>query len=290
MSEADDKKFSNIIPIIAWINYYITDEKVGFKKESFHFRWLRFLLNFIINYIQSFLGEIFYIKTAYDFDNNILLKQKYLIKYLIDQKIIQNFRKINLMDDRPQLPSYIVDLSPITTISNRKIYLHGSLGGSGISKEEAINAALGETIERHARFYWNDKFLLSGSYKTIYNKNYRIDFKDFNFYSNKQLLNKSSDILINENSIIKWYPVKSLINNNEYFVPAQFIFFGLQKEFNEPFIKEVNTSGGAAGSSFEHAIYRSIMENIERDSLLIYWLNKIVPKKIELASVLNPVT
>lgn len=189
--------------------------------------------------------------------------------------IVTSISKLSLYNDEPKLyqySSYLKDSYGLVKDTNE-------LTASGISfkKKNAIIKLLGEAMER---------------YSLTTNNNGNLIYKDYNE------LNSAGKLSLNPQNIIQldremlshnilstklhWLEGKSLMSDNKILVPAQLIYVPYMHANTEPYLQIPISTGAAAGTSLESAIYRGICEVIERDSFMIHYLNKIHSPLIDL--------
>ncbi|MBI2003775.1 MAG: YcaO-like family protein [Parcubacteria group bacterium] len=165
----------------------------------------------------------------------------------------------------------------------------GSLSGSGFTSNDAFAAGLAETIERYSLCSWGHKKFIKGSFEELKHKS-ALDPLRFKCFSDNQLMNMKSAERhdFNHQTKFNWIGVKSLLTGKNHLVPAQLVYirYGSSNE-PEPIIRVTTTNGAAAGDSWERAAYSAICENVERDALMNFWLNKIAPPQIREESIKN---
>lgn len=71
-------------------------------------------------------------------------------------------------------------------------------------------------------------------------------------------------------------------------IKAQYVYYVLPrtKEKNGTYLRQPTTNGGAGHFDYTKAVVNGLLETIERDAFLVYWLNTISPKKIDVDSYL----
>jgi ribosomal protein S12 methylthiotransferase accessory factor len=78
----------------------------------------------------------------------------------------------------------------------------------------------------------------------------------------------------NEDLEIDWSPIWSLTNQCFRYVPTAYCYYG-HLDFLRLYFCSADSNGNAAGNSLEEAILQGLMEVIERDSVAIWWYNRI---------------
>lgn len=97
----------------------------------------------------------------------------------------------------------------------------------------------------------------------------------------------------------RWVKAITLPEKKEVWAPLQwFSFTHVQKyaskskaqppQLAEPLLSIPITTGVAAGQNTTDALLRGLLEVIERDAFIIYWLNQLPAKQIDLSSCKNP--
>ncbi len=87
----------------------------------------------------------------------------------------------------------------------------------------------------------------------------------------------------------KEFLAKKLFSFGYKKIKAQYIYYALPrvKEKNGTYLRQPTTNGGAGHFDYTKAVINGLLETIERDAFLVYWLNTISPKKIDVDSYLT---
>lgn len=161
--------------------------------------------------------------------------------------------------------------------------------GSGETLDESISKAVGEQLERYFLTLYRQKDLVFGTYKDLLGRGKHV----LNIHSLNGYLPWQKEMFpqfkSDEQSSFGWVSGVDLFNKKAILLPAQCVFWNykLDTSINEKIITQQNTNGTAGYFTKEEAMLSGIYELIERDGFLIYWLNAISPKKIDVASVSN---
>jgi ribosomal protein S12 methylthiotransferase accessory factor len=160
-----------------------------------------------------------------------------------------------------------------------------NIWGSGVSlyPEEAIKKSIYECIERILfSSYKKENFRLA----KIKELDQKFDPLNFKFFADFQYQKESLvNHKVSENSLLYWLLGKDLFTEENIWIPAQLVYWNYKLEEFEPRLWDINSNGEALGSSFQQALVNAIYELIERDSFMICWLKKIVPKRINLKTI-----
>jgi ribosomal protein S12 methylthiotransferase accessory factor len=183
-----------------------------------------------------------------------------------------------------------------TNYNNLRKMLKGGDGGKGTTPAQSKASALGEAIERYSGSFHGNEYFLKASYQELKNK--AIHPNEFLNFSEQQYLNgqtfnrstKSSTYnfvcpRFDETKIINWTPVWSLTNQVHKYVPTDYCYYGASGSNYSA--TPANSNGCAAGNNLEEAIIQGFMELVERDSVSIWWYNRLQRPLVDLASFNN---
>lgn len=169
------------------------------------------------------------------------------------------------------------------------------IGRNLFDKNAAVWPAVGEAIERWAldHFIPHDKEIILASQKTLSGKSV-VDLRDVAGFSNelREKGHPAYELKFDDDSLFKWIRAYSLTRDEEILAPLQWFSFhytGEVMETNrEPLLSPPVTTGAATGGNIEEAVLKGILEVVERDAFMIYWLNKITPVQIDLTGTRDP--
>lgn len=215
-----------------------------------------------------------------------------LLSKLRDQGIIKSFHtETSEYSDEPQ--------SHVTFARLVDIKRFGFSGkGAHLSDRSAtLWPALGEAVERYATQF---NYPQEGEYiDASWNELKKPKADIFSIAGFDENLRKKGNSVFNltydQNSKFRWVKAISLPDKKEIWAPLQFFSFTHIQKFvqkygngeegeKEPLLSIPITTGAAAGQNMTDATLRGLLEIIERDAFMIYWLNQIPAKKIDLSS------
>nr|NIS83187.1 adenylate cyclase [Anaerolineales bacterium] len=176
--------------------------------------------------------------------------------------------------------------------------LRSRSGGKGLTDIEAKVGALCEAIERYSGVFSGDEPTIQGSYTELkpeavhpndcmlFSKNqYRIRKR----WNAEHTLHNFYHVVpdpFDEGMPIDWTPVWSLTQDTLRYLPSAYCYFG------HPDLKKFfcvsDTNGNAAGNTIEEAVIQGFMELVERDSVAIWWYNRIQRPGVDLDSFDQP--
>ncbi|MGM7680625.1 YcaO-like family protein [Cytobacillus sp. Hm23] len=162
----------------------------------------------------------------------------------------------------------IDDHNGFVSVANSKNY---SIQGFGydFNKKSATFKAIAEYLERSAAA---EKLpnTVENSYHNM--KERAINPRLLGVYDRNIDENNTTLQLYNDDLKINWVKAKSLISNNEYFVPEQVCQY-LLTDIKNRYIYE-SSNGCSVGNSIAEASLFSILEIIERDTFMNAWFNE----------------
>ena len=176
--------------------------------------------------------------------------------------------------------------------------IRGRSAGKGKTDSQAKASALGEAIERYSGVFQGNEIRQKGSYKKMgqvaIHPNACMNFSEEQYKMRLQW-NASSRCTsmfqmvpepFDEEIEIEWTPVWSLTHQEFKYLPTAYCYYGYQK-LPKPYCW-ADSNGTAAGNSKEEAILQGFMELVERDSVALWWYNRVQRPLVNLDSFDEP--
>jgi len=161
--------------------------------------------------------------------------------------------------------------------------------GSGVSMDpdRALMKAIGESVERYCSAQYDKSQLPLSSFEMLAEN--AVSPEAFALYSQRQYDEPGFPFArMDLKTPLRWVPGHSLVTEKETLVPAAFVYVPYQFDPpNEPAVNNPISTGQACGPDLNGAIYKSILEVIERDAFMITWQNRIIPPYLDLSTVEN---
>ena len=172
----------------------------------------------------------------------------------------------------------------------------GRSGGKGRTDAQAKASGFGEAIERYSGVFQGDEICIRGSYRSLgekaFHPNTCMNFSPAQ-YDGRQEWNAANEDAFqrvpepfNEREEIDWTPVWSLTDRDFKYLPTAYCYFGYPKP--EKPSCWADTNGSAAGNTLEEAILHGFLELVERDSVALWWYNRLPKPRVDLESFENP--
>ncbi|EJQ78349.1 SagD family bacteriocin biosynthesis docking scaffold [Bacillus toyonensis] len=163
---------------------------------------------------------------------------------------------------------------------NEGVKIRGNYSGLGYSYDSADSAlisAVGETLERYCSCYLDRETLIKSSFNSLVEKNIPVldplsITQPLNEpYEGTNLINKEID----RDTVFNWVQANDEIHKRNIAVPANTIYFDVDEEVLLPHIRDSISTGLATGSTRLQAVENAALECIERDAIVITWLNQL---------------
>jgi len=160
-------------------------------------------------------------------------------------------------------------------------------GGKGASRNGAVAVAIGEVVERYCCGMYHQNDLLSARYGEV--KDQAVSLEHFALFSDEQYQRNPKLARISSDTRLNWVTGYSLTEERPILVPACFVFVPYKfTAVEDHIVWEANSTGAAAGSSLEEAVLSGIYEVVERDAIMIMWLNMLFMPRVDLLTSRNP--
>jgi ribosomal protein S12 methylthiotransferase accessory factor len=174
--------------------------------------------------------------------------------------------------------------------------LRGMSCGKGMSDTQARASAICEAIERYSGVFRGDEAQITASYSELgddavhphscllYSEQQYDDQADWN--SRGSHFNLVPD-RFDEDARIAWSPVWSATAERTRWLPTSYLYFGHPRAAGT-FPTPADSNGNAAGTSIEDAALQGFLELVERDSVAMWWYNRVRRPGIDLDSFAEP--
>lgn len=178
----------------------------------------------------------------------------------------------------------------------RKSLRHKS-GGKGKSDRQSRASGFCEAIERYSGIYQGDEPRINAKLADLDELAIHparcLLFSETQ-YQNREELNQKAIVdhdwipkPFDETQAIDWTPVWSLTEQRHKYLPAAFCYYDYKLPKEHRFCS-ADSNGNAAGGTLEDAILQGFLELVERDSVAIWWYNRLSRPGVDLASFNDP--
>jgi ribosomal protein S12 methylthiotransferase accessory factor len=167
-------------------------------------------------------------------------------------------------------------------------------GGKGRNHAQAKAGALCEAIERYSCSYHGEEETFAAAYTEIKERAIHpyqcLNFSEKQYQMREQLNAQCTKYYFlipekfSEHEPVDWVKVYQLGTDTYKYIPANYTYYQypvseLARQFCFP-----DSNGNAAGNTLEEAVLQGLLELVERDSVAIWWYNRINRPHVDIRS------
>jgi thiazole/oxazole-forming peptide maturase SagD family component len=159
-------------------------------------------------------------------------------------------------------------------------------GGAGISREDAVDRAMGELLERYASLAYQGSGRIVSSFDALAGHGRRpVPFATLALFSHEQRLRPGFPYReFAKDTPVAWFEGTDLSTGSPVYVPGQLISLGYVPDVGEVSTCFYSTSCGCAlATSAEGALLAGLLEFIERDAVMVRWYARLPPPVLDLS-------
>jgi len=193
-----------------------------------------------------------------------------LIRWVID---------IPVEPGEPRLFNASVKMADVAVYNGRPCYDNN--GGSGLSRDAARMAAVGEGLERYCCSVYDPADLLCGRFAYLAARYDVQDPAGFALFHPEQAGHGPDD------KVLAWTWAWSLTAARPVLVPACLVYMPYAPCFpsdGESVLAPAVSTGLACAATRDEAVLRGLYEAIERDAFMITWLNRLPVPEVDFAT------
>jgi ribosomal protein S12 methylthiotransferase accessory factor len=168
--------------------------------------------------------------------------------------------------------------------------------GKGMSDTQARASAICESIERYSGVFQGDEPRVTASYDQLDGE--AIHPQECSLFSVRQYRQRetwnargSGFTFVSEpldsDRQIEWSPVWSLTENRTRWLPTSYLYYGYPRA-SAAQLPLADSNGNAAGTTLEDAALQGFIELVERDSVALWWYNRVRRPALDLDSFAEP--
>ncbi|MCL1469850.1 TOMM precursor leader peptide-binding protein [Argonema antarcticum] len=184
-----------------------------------------------------------------------------------------------------------------TSLSKLRKSLGHKSGGKGKSDRQSQASGFCEAVERYSGIYQGDEPKINAKIADLDNSAIHpqecLLFSETQ-YQNREELNKKAIVdhdwipkPFDAQQAIDWTPVWSLTEQRHKYLPTAFCYYDYKLPKEHRFCS-ADSNGNAAGGTLEDAILQGFLELVERDSVAIWWYNRLSRPSVDFASFNEP--
>jgi len=203
-------------------------------------------------------------------------------QFLLEQGVIRQMRDIEIA------ASPVAVFGSLALIGGRsadgRFMLPRVCGGSGFTRESAQVRAYAEAMERYCAAVYDASDLRLDVYRHL--RDDAVAPGAFALYGPEQYDAPAFEYRpFLEDTPVNWAQGYSLTQQKPVFVPAAFVYLPYWPTGTETPIGLFPSTGLACGRSFLEAALRGLLEVIERDAIMLMWLNRAAARQIDAKSL-----
>ena len=211
----------------------------------------------------------------------------------VDQKtgLITSLYQVATEPDDPHLFYYNAVLSHAARYAPLPVaWRHIQGGGVDTCREGAMIAAVGECFERYCPMIYSREELKLSTFSQLQREGVRAVPPDrFSLFSQEQYRTKGFLFEpIDDESLMNWVWGYSLTDDEPILVPAAFVFLPYvypDRKEGEVVVTPSISTGLACRDTLDSAVLYGVLEVIERDALVLTWINQIPAPEINIEEV-----
>jgi len=167
--------------------------------------------------------------------------------------------------------------------------VRGRSAGKGKTAIQSKASGFCEAIERYSGVFQGDEIRQTGRYQTLgdaaIHPNVCMNFSEAQYQTRHEWNARCAFFQkvpepFDEEREIEWTPLWSLTHNTFKYLPTAYCYYAYPKPPKPDCW--ANSNGSAAGNSKEEAILQGFMEIVERDSVAVWWYNRIKRPAVDL--------
>jgi len=193
--------------------------------------------------------------------------------------------------ENPDEPRGFITHIDISGSNSKNRIGYSGTGLDVLDRNKTFLPALGEAVERWAlsNFTPEPKVLTRSSQSALGGT--ALDLATLAGFSEEQRRNGHPRYTLpfrNDTQFI-WMRGFSLTQKKPLWLPLQLVSLKYAHELpahrKEPLLAPIISTGAAAGPDLASAILNGVLEVIERDAFMIYWLNSLAPEQVDIATI-----
>lgn len=175
--------------------------------------------------------------------------------------------------------------------------MRGRSGGKGASDIQARVSAICEAIERYSGLYSGDEIEVRKSFAEMaghaIHPNALMNFSAAQLEDQKgwnarqRSAYHKAPVPFDEGREIGWTPAWSFKRQDFVYLPSAYCYYG-HPDLKAQYFSTCDANGNAAGNTLEEAIVQGFLELVERDSVALWWYNRVSRPGVDLASFGEP--
>lgn len=202
-------------------------------------------------------------------------------KALVDERsgILQRVTLSPSPPDEPAIYNTTVERNSPDELTDGRSF-DPTEGGCSLDPEQAVVSAIGEAIERYCASIYRRSELVHASFDDL---EHALDPNRVVNFSTAQIASDGFNrVLYTHGDELGWVEGVDETTGEETMLPGQLVYLTYE-EPSDPFIRETISTGLAAGMTRSGAKTRAVLEVVERDAFMIYYLTRTPLPRIDVS-------
>lgn len=158
---------------------------------------------------------------------------------------------------------------------------------ASVEPSRAVAKAVGETVERYCSAQWHEDRLVEATYEELDAD--AVPPGSFALFAEDQYREPGFWFQpLAPDAPVRWVQGFSLVDDRPRYVPAIFVYVPYERADGEVALWFPISTGLACGPTLAAALYKGVLEAVERDAFMIVWQNRLPRPRIDLESVGDP--
>src|SRR5581483_534679 len=158
---------------------------------------------------------------------------------------------------------------------------------ASLDRYRALAGSIGEAVERYTQILFYDPAeCITAPWKEL--EGVAIDPREYQLYSADEYARHPGYQPFRPESPMRWSWATHLHTGRSVLVPTQFCWLAYTCLPGKPYLKQGTSNGWAAHGTIEEALVKCIAENMERDSYIIMFFNKLQMPLVDLDTITHP--
>ncbi|WP_435604800.1 TOMM precursor leader peptide-binding protein [Streptomyces sp. bgisy130] len=181
---------------------------------------------------------------------------------------------------------------PAGSLAELRHHSTSGSAGKGVTDAQAQASALCEALERISGEYTGDEPRITASYAELgpqaVEPGLLFQVSESQYRTRDAWNRQHSGFAwvpepFDPHRPVSWTPAQNIRDGSARYLPTAFCFYGAPVEPGHRFYR-ADSNGCAAGSSVEDAVLQGFLELVERDSVAIWWYNRLRCRAVDLST------
>jgi ribosomal protein S12 methylthiotransferase accessory factor len=170
--------------------------------------------------------------------------------------------------------------------------LEPTSAGKGRTDLQARASAVGEALERYSGLFSGAEERVASTYDalpTAVHPEELLQVSDHQYATREEWNAAHSEyafvpMRFDPERLVEWTPARSFVDGSVRHLPTAYCFYGYPQPADHYFCR-ADSNGSASGTTLEEAVLQGFLELVERDSVALWWYNRVRRPQVDLDTV-----